>query len=90
MAAAVGVALLATVLAARLPDSGVEGAAFVTAIITLSHSLGLEVIAEGVETAEQLAFLKSQSCDAMQGYYFSKAVSPESLLQLLQEGRTLG
>ncbi|HQS38304.1 MAG TPA: EAL domain-containing protein [Methylotenera sp.] len=38
----------------------------------MSHSLGLKVIAEGVETAEQLEFLIANSCDHYQGYYFSK------------------
>lgn len=49
--------------------------ALVTTIITMSHSLGLKVIAEGVETAEQLQFLKENGCDHYQGYYFSKPVS---------------
>ncbi|HQS43115.1 MAG: hypothetical protein B7Y16_02315 [Methylotenera sp. 24-45-7] len=46
--------------------------ALVKTIITMSHSLGLKVIAEGVETAEQLEFLIANSCDHYQGYYFSK------------------
>jgi diguanylate cyclase (GGDEF)-like protein/PAS domain S-box-containing protein len=46
--------------------------ALVTTIITMSHSLGLKVIAEGVETAEQLQFLKENGCDHYQGYYFGK------------------
>lgn len=48
--------------------------ALVKTIITMSHSLGLKVMAEGVETAEQLEFLKANSCDHYQGYYFSKPV----------------
>lgn len=46
--------------------------ALVTTIITMSHNLGLKVIAEGVETSAQLAFLKENNCDHYQGYYFSK------------------
>src|SRR5699024_9129326 len=51
----------------------------VCSIIKLSHSLGMKVIAEGVETIEQLNFLKEDNCDEIQGYYFSK---PLPALQL--------
>ena len=60
-----------------------DDAAIVSAIIAIAHSLGLEVVAEGVETPEQLAFLRSLGCDAAQGYYFSRPVPPEELAQLL-------
>jgi EAL domain-containing protein (putative c-di-GMP-specific phosphodiesterase class I) len=60
-----------------------DDAAIVSAIIAIAHSLGLEVVAEGVETAEQLAFLRSLGCDAAQGYYFSKPLPPEEFAQLL-------
>lgn len=46
--------------------------AIVSAIIDMAHNLGLQTIAEGVETAEQLAFLRLQGCNEVQGYYFSK------------------
>ncbi|TBR14970.1 MAG: EAL domain-containing protein, partial [Rugosibacter sp.] len=46
--------------------------AIVDAIITMAHSLGFTTIAEGVETAEQLAFLRDHGCHEVQGYYFSK------------------
>lgn len=49
--------------------------ALVTTIIQLSHSLGLKVIAEGVETSEQLTFLRENGCDHYQGYYFSQPVT---------------
>jgi diguanylate cyclase (GGDEF)-like protein/PAS domain S-box-containing protein len=59
------------------------------AIIALGHSLGLRVIAEGVETVEQLALLHANRCDEMQGYYFSKPVDAAAFTRLLEEGRQL-
>ncbi|MFC5461670.1 EAL and GGDEF domain-containing protein [Massilia niabensis] len=53
------------------------------AIIALGHNLQMKVIAEGVETREQLAFLREHDCDQMQGYYFSPALSQASLEELL-------
>ncbi len=52
-----------------------ESRAIVTAIITLASSMGFQTIAEGVETAGQLAFLRLQGCNEAQGYYFSKPLS---------------
>jgi diguanylate cyclase (GGDEF)-like protein/PAS domain S-box-containing protein len=49
-------------------------AAIVTAIIALAHSMGFAVVAEGIETPDQLAFLRQQGCEAGQGYLFSPAV----------------
>ena len=58
----------------------------VSAIISMGQSLRLRVIAEGVETAEQLEFLRAHRCDEAQGYYFSRPVPPEKFAQLLREG----
>ncbi len=54
-----------------------EDKAIVTAIINLANSLGMQTIAEGVETAGQLAYLRSQGCDEVQGYHFSKPLLPD-------------
>jgi EAL domain-containing protein (putative c-di-GMP-specific phosphodiesterase class I) len=59
------------------------------AIITMSHSLRLQVVAEGVETAGQLALLESRDCDSIQGYYFSPPLDPDGMAQLLKEDRRL-
>jgi len=55
-----------------------EDRAIVSAIISLANSLGLQTIAEGVETEGQLAFLREQGCDEVQGYYYSKPLTAES------------
>ncbi|WP_345990009.1 EAL domain-containing protein [Sulfurimonas sp. HSL1-2] len=47
------------------------------AIIKMGHSLGLQIVAEGVETLEQLELLKTMECDALQGFYFDRALPPE-------------
>jgi len=60
-----------------------DDAALVMAIITLAHNLRLKVIAEGVETEEQLRFLQLLRCDEIQGFFFSKPLPPESLVALL-------
>ena len=63
--------------------------AITVAIINMAHSLNLKVIAEGVETEEQLEFLKEQNCNEMQGYLFSKPIKAEEFEMLLKEGRRL-
>lgn len=66
-----------------------DDAVIVSTIISMAHSLKLKVIAEGVETAEQLAFLKQQGCDEIQGYYFSQPISAEQFTKLLSSGSGL-
>lgn len=61
-----------------------------TGIIGLAHSLGIQVVAEGVETHAQLGFLREQQCDVMQGYYFSKPLPASEFALLVSEGRGLG
>ncbi len=66
-----------------------DDASIARAILTLAHSLKLKVVAEGVETEAQMAFLAANHCDEMQGYYFSRPLAPEDCAALLQERRRL-
>ncbi|HTL46868.1 MAG TPA: EAL domain-containing protein [Verrucomicrobiae bacterium] len=63
-----------------------DDAAITAAVIAMGHSLKLKVIAEGVETMEQLQMLKSLKCDRMQGYLFSRPVPAQTITPLLMEG----
>jgi len=63
-----------------------EETTIVTAIINMGRNLGLRVIAEGVETKEELAFLKAHECDEAQGYYFSRPVVADQFAGLLRNG----
>jgi diguanylate cyclase (GGDEF)-like protein/PAS domain S-box-containing protein len=58
----------------------------VTAIISMGRSLGLRVIAEGVETQKELDFLQAQQCEEAQGYYFARPLPPELFVKLLEDG----
>lgn len=60
--------------------------AVVSGMIAIANSLGLVIVVEGVETAEQFEFFKSYGCNLIQGYYFSPAVSAEDVEKLLREG----
>lgn len=67
--------------------SGTEEAAIAHAIIKLGGSLGLEVVAEGIEEPEQLDALQTLRCDRGQGFYFSKPVDAETMGEILATGR---
>ena len=64
-------------------------AAIALSVISLAHNLHMRVIAEGVETREQVAFLTRHGCDEMQGYYFSRPLAVEAFTALLREQRPL-
>jgi diguanylate cyclase (GGDEF)-like protein len=64
---------------------GPEDLAFFTAIVSMAHAIGLRVVAEGVETAQQLQILQELRCDEVQGYYVSPPVPPEAAAQLLRK-----
>ena len=66
-----------------------DDAAIVTAIITLAHNMGLEVVAEGVETFEQLNFLRDKKCDLIQGYLCSRPVPFENTSSFENMGATI-
>ena len=60
-----------------------------SAMTNMAHTLGLEVIVEGVETEEQLAKLKEMGCEMAQGYYFAEPLPSETLENLLVEAASL-
>ncbi len=66
-----------------------DDASIVDTIINMSKSLGLKVIAEGVENHDQLRFLKERRCDQMQGYLFSRPLPSEGISQMLASGARL-
>ena len=67
-------------------DEDPDARAMASAIIALAKSLGLVVVAEGVETESQLEFLRAEGCDEAQGYYFSKSVPSQTVANFLVEG----
>lgn len=72
----------------RDATSDPDDAALVMAIITLAHNLRLKVIAEGVETAEQLRFLQLLRCDEIQGYFFSRPQPADELVAMFDTSFT--
>jgi EAL domain-containing protein (putative c-di-GMP-specific phosphodiesterase class I) len=71
-----------------LPDNR-DAITLTRTIIAMAGSLNMKTIAEGVETAGQLAFLSTNGCDAMQGYYFSRPLPVAGMTALLREDKQL-
>ncbi|GEM_PF-1180176 len=66
--------------------SNVNDTAICRAIIAMAHSLNLRVLAEGVETEEQMQFLRKENCDEMQGYLYSKPISADEISEMIRQG----
>ena len=66
-----------------LPGDNNEDTAITTTVIAMAHSLGLRVVAEGVETSGQLAFLKQHRCDIAQGYWLSRPLAADDCLRFI-------
>ncbi len=69
----------------REVESNAEDAAIVRTVIAMAHSLRIRVIAEGVETAEQMKFLESEHCDEIQGFLLSRPVPAAEALCFLEQ-----
>ncbi len=70
----------------KLPENKADSA-IVSAITKLALDLDIQVVAEGVETAQQLNFLRTTSCDLLQGFLFSAGLQPEKLEDLMINGK---
>jgi diguanylate cyclase (GGDEF)-like protein len=68
-------------------DKGKEDAAITSSIISLAHNMGIDVVAEGIETEEQLNILRQKKCDYGQGFLFSRPIPPDDYIQLLMAKR---
>jgi EAL domain-containing protein (putative c-di-GMP-specific phosphodiesterase class I) len=71
-------------------NADTNDATIINAVINMGSNLNHRVIAEGVETVEQVAFLQAHGCDEGQGYYFSRPVPASQFAKLLEAGTTVG
>jgi EAL domain-containing protein (putative c-di-GMP-specific phosphodiesterase class I) len=67
-------------------SNGGDGSVIVTTVIAMARNLKLRVVAEGVETLQELEFLQAHKCDEAQGYYFSRPVPAWAFANLLRSG----
>ena len=72
-------------ICARAVDPNCIACAIVKGVVGLAEALGLNVVAEGVETAEQWAFLRESGCHTLQGYYIARPLTVEALEQWLRD-----
>ena len=70
--------------------NGIRSHAIVSSVVELAHRLGMTVVAEGVETAEQHQQLLELGCDSCQGYYFARPMSVDALDTLLRNQTAVG
>jgi EAL domain-containing protein (putative c-di-GMP-specific phosphodiesterase class I) len=71
-------------------ETSADARAIVKAVVELAHALGLEVVAEGVETEGQAVVLRAQGCDKLQGYLFARPMPAEELTRWARTARTDG
>jgi len=71
-----------------IPQDG-NDSELVDAVIAMAHKLHMKVVAEGVETKEQLEFLRWHKCDYIQGFYFSKPCEGLEVMQMLQSEKNI-
>ena len=62
----------------------VQGAKIIDSIINMAHTINMKVVAEGVETQEQLDYLQQNNCDIIQGYIFSQPITAQKAFELLK------
>ena len=67
-----------------------QGAKIIDSIINMAHTVNMKVVAEGVETQQQLEYLQHNNCDLIQGYIFSQPIGAEKALALLVQGKNMG
>jgi diguanylate cyclase (GGDEF)-like protein len=70
-----------------LPNLDASGRAMTRAVVSLGHALGVKVVSEGVETAEQLSFLRSIGCNEAQGYYLTRPVAAQDAGHMIDRNR---